>query len=101
MRSPINSHERIWQNSVAFDVTPHKRMRTVRLCNIRALFPARGQGSEALRWLCGLADKHGVTIVGTAEPTGKMSLNKQQLKAWYKRNGFDTPFGDDIEYTPS
>jgi len=57
----------------------------------------KGYGSATLRWLCGLADKHGVAIKGKAQrieaafwqhgypPSG---LPTAQLKAWYRRHGF-------------
>lgn len=57
----------------------------------------KGYGSATLRWLCGLADKHGVAIKGRAQrirsafaqhgypPSG---LPTAQLKAWYRRHGF-------------
>ena len=38
---------------------------------IRALLKREGHGTVALRWLCWLADKHGVTLVGVIEPTGR------------------------------
>lgn len=56
----------------------------------------KGYGSATLRWLCGLADKHGVAIKGKAQriksapfqqgyPSG---LSTAHLKAWYRRHGF-------------
>lgn len=65
-----------------------------------------GQAGEALKWMCALADKHKVVLDLTVSPIknagareGK-SLNKAQLTAWYKRNGFVTTRADAMERQP-
>lgn len=63
----------------------------------------KGYGSAALRFLCDLADKHGVTLVGEAstayswddEATGK-KLKLQQLIEWYRRYGFTVEFNGEV-----
>ena len=61
----------------------------VHVNSIMALEKGRGQGRQALQYLTNLADKHGVDLHGTAKAFGRdHGLNTAQLKAWYKRNGF-------------
>ena len=96
--NPLNNRESIWEETVCFELRPFSG--NIRLSNIRALTPGNGDGTEALRWLCALADKHGVTITGTVEPTWSAPLNKTALKAWYCRHGFKVVYHDDIEYEP-
>jgi allophanate hydrolase subunit 2 len=53
-----------------------------------------GNASKALKWLCDLADKHKVLLTLSVKPLknagakeGK-NLSKNDLIAWYARNGF-------------
>jgi hypothetical protein len=50
----------------------------------------RGQGaaSEALAWLCSLADEHSVTLCLEVEPFDFGGLSEAELLGWYKRFGF-------------
>ena len=71
---------------------------------IGSLEGAKGQGSAALTWLCGLADRHNVTLKlkvnGGCTSIGvlrEMNGNENQpvftprgLRAWYRRHGFKT-----------
>ena len=61
---------------------------TVMLLDITADVKGEGDGSQALDWLCRLADTHGVRIVAWVERIGHEGLTKAQLTAWYRRHGF-------------
>ena len=39
-------------------------------------------------WLIDLADKHQVTLTGNVKRVGDEGLTVNQLRRWYKRNGF-------------
>jgi hypothetical protein len=57
---------------------------TVRLSDIQS--SARGAGSEALAYVCKLADKHDVAIKLTA--FGYAGTPTETLVKWYKKHGF-------------
>lgn len=59
----------------------------VRLASIRSFVLGKGDGSQALAWLCDLADRHQVTIRGDLIPDGP-GLDESQLRAWCKKYGF-------------
>jgi hypothetical protein len=63
-----------------------------------------GNGSRALKLICDLADRHGVTIMATVEPfggtTGEGGLSRDELHGWYSRAGFVRVQADDIEREP-
>ena len=50
-----------------------------------------GIASHVLKQITKMADKHAVTIYMSPKPFGTVpnKLNKSQLVAWYKRNGFE------------
>jgi GNAT superfamily N-acetyltransferase len=87
--NPIHRHERVWKARACLRVTPFYE-RTATLQMIRSLFRGQGYGTAALRWLTRLADRHGITLVGTVEPSGtsRPRLTLRQLTAWYRRHGF-------------
>jgi hypothetical protein len=107
--------ERVWHSTVGIELCP--RWGKVHISAIRT-FPSddamgqtgtRGQGnaSQALDWLCGLADKHQVTLDGFAKPFGgadpgdkKTRFNKRQLMSWYKRHGFIVSSNGDLVREP-
>lgn len=64
---------------------------TVRLHDIQSA--ARGAGSEALAYICKLADKHGAAIKLTA--CGYAATPTEALVAWYKKYGFSVTDHDD------
>jgi hypothetical protein len=53
--------------------------------------PGQGNGSIILRSLCGLADRHGIELKLKVAPIGRKPypLSKDQLRAWYRRHGFE------------
>lgn len=76
------------------------RKSMVHMEDIRSPIPQKGLGSRALKWLCDLADKHGVTLEGTAKAYRDGdggTLKNKDLVAWYKRNGFTIGRGDAYE----
>ncbi len=68
---------------------------TVHINFIRSLEQGKGHASEALKTVCDLADKNGVTLTLEASPMPshvkdkKAALSKQQLMDWYGRYGFE------------
>jgi len=79
------------------DVTIHENG-TVYLAFIGSWERGNGRASAALRWLCDLADCHGVFITGHCDSqkttldmltkTTTPGLSNAQLRAWYERYGF-------------
>lgn len=63
-----------------------------------------GRGTKALNLLKSLADKHGVEIEGIAATYSKRDTgpqNNQELRAWYKKNGFQVGADSKVLYTPA
>src|SRR5574343_468358 len=104
MQHPFARHLRIWDESIGFEVSAFGD--AIDLGAIMS-FKQKGAGeaSKALKWLTDLADKHQVPIdlavspIKNAGAEGK-SLNKAQLTAWYKRNGFKKAGGDYMRREP-
>lgn len=49
-----------------------------------------GYGGQALAYICALADRHHIPIVGAIEPFGwpSKALSYRELVDWYRRRGF-------------
>jgi hypothetical protein len=60
----------------------------IRVTEIWALEKRKGFGTNALRWLCDMADTHGVTLELTPKRIGKVGMTDAQLRRWYKAYGF-------------
>lgn len=58
---------------------------SIRLSDIQG--SGSGSGTQALRAICDLADKHGVTIKLSAD--GYADTSTEALVAWYKKHGFE------------
>lgn len=79
---------------------------TIRLNSIQSTYePGKGHATEAVKWLKGLADKHGVTITGTVKAFGPKENRPttKRLLDWYVKLGFrkvrgSATEGYDIEY---
>lgn len=79
---------------------------TIRLNSIQSNYePGKGHATEAMKWLMGLADKHGVTITGTVKAFGPKENRPttKELLDWYLKLGFrkirgSAMEGYDIEY---
>jgi hypothetical protein len=86
-RNPLNHHERVYGcTAIALQRVSDSK---VQINMIRALLKREGHGTVALRWLCDLADKHGVTLVGWICPRGRQPrMSKPQLRRWYTAHGF-------------
>lgn len=92
-RNPFLPRMGIWKESIGLEVSPFAGR--IHLSSIMSFMKKNaGDASAALKWLCALADKHQVTLELMVKPIknagareGK-NLNKAQLTAWYKRNGF-------------
>jgi len=90
---PFSGHERLWVEGwkpvAAFEVKPFDGR--IDLGCIRTFERRKGHGTRALKWLCQLADKHVVTIVGEIKPVGveRPRLGVAELRQWYKRHGFE------------
>src|ERR1043166_4034132 len=76
-----------WNEKAAFEVM-YTAGGDVYLGLIMAADPGKGHGAAAIRWLCALADKHGVRLAGKVDRQGTRGLSQSQLRAWYKRHGF-------------
>lgn len=101
--NPLHNRERVWdyqgQLVVCFELQVFGG--AIRLSNIRSLQPRKGFGTLALLWLVELANKHNVSITGTASPTDKAQLNKSALKKWYERHGFMVSRRGELHYIPN
>lgn len=104
---PFDRRQSIYNDSVGIGLLPSRGSKDVDLQSIMSFVSKRqGEGSKALKWLCGLADKHGITLrldiqpiknAGTRE--GK-SLTKAELRTWYESNGFKRESGDHFVRQP-
>jgi hypothetical protein len=78
----------------------------IHMHDIRSLTP--GGGTKTLETLKALADKHGVTISGTAKAysqSSKYPMDTKKLAGWYKKRGFSVGDGDkhdgyEVSYSP-
>jgi len=96
---PFDSRTRILGNTTV-DLQPHSE--GVHLSDIRSLAPRSGAGTDALKYLTTLADKHNVPLDGTAKayhPDKKYIGSNKKLASWYADNGFkvDHDYDDDGE----
>jgi hypothetical protein len=97
--NPDNPQERIFvaQGRPVATLEFEARGGRLRLRTLRSLEPGQGVGSLVLDRIAKVADKHGVTLEGTASPYGPEAtrLNKDQLLEWYGRRGFQPEPGHD------
>ena len=97
---PFDDRHRLWDMSIAIELS--KFGDEIHISSIISMVTKNGgEASRALKWLCELADTHGVTMGLIAKPidnagtrAGK-SLTKSQLVSWYKRYGFVASDGGD------
>jgi len=66
----------------------HKEGGVFVLDSIFAPEQGNGHGTKAMKWLCGLADKHGVILMGWAEPNSGSKMPMEVLFDWYRGFGF-------------
>ena len=103
--NPFFHRMRIWNDSIGFEV--YKFDGSIHIASVISLDKKNsGNGSTGMKWLTGLADKHGVKLDLAVKPIKNagakdgINLNKAQLKAWYKRNGFISVGSDHMVRTP-
>lgn len=73
---------------------------SIHISDVRAIEPRQGGGTAAMKFLCGLADKHDVKMTLTAKSYSEGRMSTQQLKDWYETFGFtedDDTMGDEFE----
>lgn len=103
---PFNDRERIVGNSTVH-MSPNSSG-GIHLHDIMSLNPKSGAGTETLKHLTALADKHNVHIEGIAKVyhnDPKRIGKTSRLKTWYEKHGFKSSGGDehdgyDIRYDP-
>jgi 8-oxo-dGTP pyrophosphatase MutT (NUDIX family) len=94
--NPFNNAERVYQNKSIIEARPFDGR--IHLSFIRSVEQGKGWGTEGLKFLTDLADKHGVEIDLDADPPHGMEvLSQSQLISWYKRHGFRRRRGEDHE----
>lgn len=60
----------------------------VHISHIQTLEPGAGHGSEALKFICDLADEYHVDLDLGAKAYGRKHLSTRELIDWYARYGF-------------
>lgn len=93
--NPLNDRAIVWQNKAVLVIgrSPSEPHDHVELNDIHAM--VRGGGALAMKMLCELADKHGVSLYLYAK--GYDTVPTKKLVEFYKRFGFDD-FGVDLRY---
>lgn len=94
---PLDRGARLLSNA-SIEVSAFDGM--IHISDVRALQPRQGGGTEAMTFLCRLADKHDVKMHLTAKAYQDDRMSTAQLKSWYERFGFhedEDSFGDDEE----
>lgn len=85
-KNPLNPREVIVGNALVELMNTGDN--AIHLNSIRTLQPNSGEASKALKVVTDMADANGIPLYLYANPYGTGGLNKKQLIAWYKRNGF-------------
>lgn len=71
---------------------------TVNLMSVEAAEPRSGEGTQFMRFITEMADRHGVTLRLEAEPYGDDQMPADRLAAWYARFGF-TELGEPPQFS--
>jgi len=102
-RNPFFDDETIYDNRAGIAVHA-SRDGQLWIDNIRAFQHKDGAGSELMRAVCEIADKHGVTAALFAVPLATGPKQKKipaaKLIGWYKRFGFKLQGDDYMERAP-
>lgn len=81
---------RLWQGKVGFLLTEaFAEPNTIHVRVVWSFVREQGWGSKAMKWLCDLADKYGITLQLQARSMLKQTLDDEELHAWYGRFGFN------------
>ena len=89
---------RMWEDRVIFELRESGPME----CCIDGIttfedYRRQGYGTMAMQWLCSIADKHSICLVGIIDPHGYNVPNTKQLKRFYRSFGFRC--GHDLSLT--
>jgi len=96
--SPMRSADRIWRGKVMIEARPFDKR--IHISDILSLERGQKNASQALQWLCSLADKHGVGMSLVPKAHGTDGLDDAQLRAWYIRYGFQPHMGSKLVREP-
>jgi hypothetical protein len=88
---PFSRNARVFNNIATLEVSPFGP--GVHISDVLALEKRQGAGKAAMQFLCGLADKHGVTLDLTAKAymdkhSSPETMDTKNLKKWYVSFGF-------------
>lgn len=100
-RNPLEKKARIYSDNVSLTVVPWDNR--IHLSDIHTFGDkGAGYGSNALKFLTNLADKHDVEIGGFAIPYSEHGKGKKDLlHNWYKKHGFEISGDSKLLYTPN
>lgn len=96
--SPMSSRDRVWGGKVVIEAQPFDKR--IHISDIASLERGQKHASQALQWLCSLADKHGVALSLVPKAHGEGGLDDAQLRAWYIRHGFQPHMGSKLVREP-
>jgi GNAT superfamily N-acetyltransferase len=95
-----DSVDRVYDDSVAIDLIPSKD--SILIASIVSLDgPGSGAGTDAMKWLVSLANKHNVTLELYPSRIGAEGPRKGELTSWYSRLGFKPDVGNKMVYKPT
>ena len=96
--NPLSRDERVFEYGSAVTLRPSVAEGVVWLDSIRSFEKGTGQGSQALKFLTEMADRHGVTLRLYARPyeTEAPGLEQETLIRWYEQNGFTKEFSEQM-----
>lgn len=92
---------RVFRNNVELELLVYKDY--ISFDKIVAREKRKHYGTAALRWICKLADRHGVCIYGRVAPFrgtgGGPAFNMDHLARWYTTHGFEVSgTGNSLRY---
>lgn len=86
--NPLNTRNRILLDTI-FELSIDKNNGRIHIHDIRSIYPGHGAGTNAMKHLLALADRHQVDLEGYAFSYDSNSRNKsKKLASWYSRLGF-------------
>lgn len=96
--NPLSPDERVFEYGSAITLRPSVTEGVVWLDSIRSFEKGTGAGSQALKYLTEMADRHGITLRLYARPfeTEAPGLEQESLIMWYEQNGFAKEFSEQM-----
>jgi len=94
---PFNDRSRIHGGTMV-ELSPFDG--NIHLSDIQTLEPNKGHGAHTIKHITSLADKHGVTVEGTAlayAKDKKYITKSKDLKTFYTKHGFKAGRGSESE----